>query len=67
MSEFRRDFVSRPRPISAEVERDRMIQRQVAAGRAERAPISTDLRRGAAPAKLVSANEARNAMIRRSR
>ncbi len=67
MSEFRRDFVAPARPISAEVERDRMIQRQLAAGRAERAPMSSDLRCGVAPVRLLSANEARDAMIRRSR
>ena len=67
MTMFRRDFVAPAHPISAEVERDRMIQRQLAAGRAERAPISSDLRLGVAPAKLVSANAARDLMIRRSR
>ena len=67
MSEFRPDFAPPARRVSAEAERDRMIQRALAAGRAERAPMSSDLRRGGAPAKLVSANEARDLMIRRSR
>ena len=67
MSEFRPDFAPPARRVSAEAERDRMIQRALAAGRAERAPMSSDLRRGVAPVRPLSANEARDAMIRRSR
>ena len=67
MSEFRPYFVAPARRVSAEAERDRMIARSLAAGRAERAPLSSDLQRGVAPVRPLSANEARDLMIRRSR
>ena len=67
MTMSRRDFVAPARPVSAEAERDRMIARSLAAGPAERTPLSSDLRRGVAPVRSLSANEARDLMIRRSR
>ena len=53
-------------PVSAAASRERMIQEQVAAGEPRRKPMSSDLRHDTPPpqTRLVSAREAREAMIR---
>jgi hypothetical protein len=65
MSTFRRDDVPRRRLVSAEAERDRMMQRQVAAGGQSLPPLFKDARQDEAPPR-VSAEAARDAMIRRA-
>ena len=65
MTAFRRDDVPRRHPVSAEAERDRMVQRQLAAGRPSLPPLFRDARQDGAPPR-VSAEAARDIMIRRS-
>ena len=65
MTAFRRDDVSRKRLVSAEAERERMMQRQIAAGGQSLPPLFRDARQDEATPR-VSAEAARDAMIRRS-